>query len=50
MNQRINRLSGGNKRKLKFLTTLLGPSKYIFLDEPTIGVDDFSQKQLYEIL
>ena len=46
MYENIKELSGGAKKKLKFITALLGKSKYIFLDEPNIGVDEESQDNL----
>lgn len=39
IDEKIKHLSGGNKRKLKVISALLGKSRFIFLDEPTIGVD-----------
>ena len=35
----IQCLSGGSKRKLRILSSLLGKPKYLFLDEPTNGID-----------
>ena len=50
INQQIADLSGGSKRKLKLITSLIGKSKFIFLDEATIGIDEFSRKRLREII
>jgi ABC-2 type transport system ATP-binding protein len=33
-------LSGGRRRKLSIASSLVGTPKYLFLDEPTIGVDE----------
>ncbi len=34
-----NQLSGGQKRRLALLLTLIKPSKLLILDEPTVGMD-----------
>jgi ABC-type multidrug transport system ATPase subunit len=39
LDDRIKHLSGGNKRKLKILSAMIGKPKYILMDEPTVGVD-----------
>jgi ABC-2 type transport system ATP-binding protein len=36
----IGDLSGGRRRKLSIASSLVGTPKYLFLDEPTIGVDE----------
>jgi ABC-2 type transport system ATP-binding protein len=41
---RIKHLSGGNRRKIKFISALIGRPKYLLLDEPTLGVDIMAQK------
>ncbi|KAL4459528.1 hypothetical protein ABPG74_018141 [Tetrahymena malaccensis] len=43
-------LSGGNKRKLCLAIALIGKSKFIFLDEPTSGVDVVTRRQIWDIL
>lgn len=35
----IDQLSGGQKRRLNLLLTLIKPSKLLILDEPTVGMD-----------
>ncbi|KRM00033.1 XRE family transcriptional regulator [Liquorilactobacillus satsumensis] len=35
----VSKLSGGQKRKLALLLSLLKPSKLLILDEPTVGMD-----------
>ncbi|MDF7639519.1 XRE family transcriptional regulator [Lactobacillus sp. ESL0791] len=35
----INKLSGGQKRRLLLLMTLIKPSKFLIFDEPTAGMD-----------
>jgi len=43
-------LSGGQKRKLCITLALLGSPKFIFLDEPTTGLDPYSRKNIWELL
>eukprot|EP00833_Pecoramyces_ruminatium_P005258 jgi/Orpsp1_1/1179290/evm.model.c7180000068781.1 len=45
-----NELSGGQKRKLCITLALLGSPKYVFLDEPTTGLDPYSRKNIWELL
>jgi len=44
------KLSGGQKRKLCISLALLGSPKYVFLDEPTTGLDPYSRKNIWELL
>jgi ATP-binding cassette subfamily A (ABC1) protein 3 len=43
-------LSGGNKRKLSVALALCGASKFVFLDEPTSGMDLSARRQLWNML
>ena len=43
-------LSGGQKRKLCIGMALVGNPKYIFLDEPTTGLDPLSRRKIWELL
>ncbi|ORX51393.1 hypothetical protein BCR36DRAFT_411859 [Piromyces finnis] len=43
-------LSGGQKRKLSVILALLGSPKFVFLDEPTTGLDPYSRKKVWELL
>jgi len=45
-----SQLSGGQKRKLSIILALLGSPKFIFLDEPTTGLDPYSRKKVWELL
>ncbi|TPR13101.1 XRE family transcriptional regulator [Apilactobacillus timberlakei] len=38
-NDYVSRLSGGQKRKLSLLISVIRPSKLLLLDEPTVGMD-----------
>lgn len=39
VNQMIQKLSGGQKRRLSLLISTLRPAKLLILDEPTVGMD-----------
>lgn len=42
--------SGGMKRKLEIIRSLIHNPKVLFLDEPTVGLDPLSRKNLWEYL
>ncbi len=44
------RLSGGMKQKLGLACTLVRPPEMLLLDEPTVGVDPVSRRELWEII
>lgn len=44
------RLSGGMKQKLGLACTLIRVPEFLLLDEPTVGVDPLSRKELWEII
>ena len=43
-------LSGGMKQKLGLACTLVHPPRLLLLDEPTVGVDPVSRRELWEIV
>jgi ABC-2 type transport system ATP-binding protein len=43
-------LSGGMKQKLGLACTLIGSPALLLLDEPTVGVDPLSRRELWEII
>ncbi|MCK8600787.1 ATP-binding cassette domain-containing protein [Desulfoferrobacter suflitae] len=44
------RLSGGMKQKLGLACTLIHPPQLLLLDEPTVGVDPVSRRELWSIV
>ncbi|WP_417810036.1 ATP-binding cassette domain-containing protein [Thioclava sp.] len=44
------KLSGGMKQKLGLACTLIRPPRLLLLDEPTVGVDPVSRRELWEIV
>src|SRR5579883_1598434 len=46
----VKKYSGGMKRKLEIVRSLLHQPGVLFLDEPTFGLDPFSRKSLWDYL
>ncbi len=44
------RLSGGMKQKLGLACVLVGKPELLLLDEPTVGVDPLSRRELWQVL
>lgn len=44
------KLSGGMKQKLGLLCTLVHPPELLLLDEPTVGVDPLSRRELWQVI
>lgn len=45
--KRIDRLSGGQLRRVTFLSALVGQPRLLFLDEPTVGMDVTAREKLW---
>ena len=50
LNRYTKNLSGGYQRKLSLAISLINEPKVLFLDEPTLGLDVISRKELWNIL
>jgi ABC-2 type transport system ATP-binding protein len=50
VNRLAGRLSGGMKQKLGLACTLVRPPRLLLLDEPTVGVDPVSRRELWAIV
>ncbi len=50
MGRLAGRLSGGMKQKLGLVCTLVRPPRLLLLDEPTVGVDPVSRRELWQIV
>jgi len=49
-NRLAGKLSGGMKQKLELACTLVHPPRLLILDEPTVGVDPVSRRELWSII
>ncbi len=50
LSQPVKTLSGGMKRKLEIIRSLMHKPKILFLDEPTSGLDPLSRRSLWQYL
>ena len=48
--QLASKLSGGQKRLLSFVLTLIGRPSLLFLDEPTAAMDTSTRQRFWEIV
>ena len=47
---RINRLSGGQRRRLDVAIGLVGRPEVLFLDEPTVGFDPSARREFHDLV
>ncbi len=47
---KISKFSGGMKRRINLAIALMGNSKLLFLDEPTVGIDPQSRNNIFETI
>jgi|WetSurMetagenome_2_1015567.scaffolds.fasta_scaffold07605_5 ABC-2 type transport system ATP-binding protein len=47
---KVDKFSGGMKRRVNFAIALMGHPKMLFLDEPTVGIDPQSRNNIFETI
>jgi ABC-2 type transport system ATP-binding protein len=47
---RVDKFSGGMKRRVNLAISLMGRPQLLFLDEPTVGIDPQSRNNIYETI
>jgi len=49
-NRIVNELSGGMKKRVSIVSSLMHQPKVLFLDEPTVGLDAQTRRRLWELI
>jgi ABC-2 type transport system ATP-binding protein len=49
-NGKVDKFSGGMKRRVNLAVALMGNPKLMFLDEPTVGIDPQSRNNIFETI
>jgi ABC-2 type transport system ATP-binding protein len=47
---KVDKFSGGMKRRVNLAIALMGNPQMLFLDEPTVGIDPQSRNNIYETI
>lgn len=47
---KVDKFSGGMKRRINLVISLMGHPELLFLDEPTVGIDPQSRNNIYETI
>jgi ABC-2 type transport system ATP-binding protein len=47
---KVEKFSGGMKRRVNLAIALMGHPKLLFLDEPTVGIDPQSRNNIFEVI
>jgi len=47
---KVDKFSGGMKRRINLAIALMGHPKFLFLDEPTVGIDPQSRNMIYDTI
>jgi len=50
MDKYVEHLSGGNKRKLMIIRSMMHRPRLLFLDEPTVGLDPSIRRDIWDLL